>query len=157
MFFSLSLEVPAERTCPTLHDSMVFTAASTLRFLPGSLVSPSLQAPRGTLRQAFQARMSSTSLPSELPSLIARQSKAALEHGSAFFYPSEIHTIEDNASDADVPLQWSVRRCEALREKAREKKRKEEAQGQVKAEPTAPQGGQNPADVFAPPYDRHCE
>lgn len=99
---------------------------------------------------------SSTSLPRDLPSLIAKQYDSALSSGSAFFYPSDVHTITDEAREDGPPMQWTVRRCEALREKAKEKKRKEEAK-EGGEQPPPKEGGQNPSDVFAPPYDKDCE
>ncbi|PWN23189.1 hypothetical protein BCV69DRAFT_297137 [Microstroma glucosiphilum] len=96
---------------------------------------------------------SSTSIPRDLPSLIAKQYDSALSSGSAFFYPSDVHSIKDQEGEDGPSMQWTVRRCEALREKAKEKKRKEEAKS-GRDEPATQKGGQNPSDVFAPPYDK---
>lgn len=102
-------------------------------------------------------------LPSDLPSLLKSRYEAALASGAAFFYPSEIHSVRDKPEETQIQLQWSIRRCEALREKAKEKKRKEgEARGKSEtagasstATKSQQKGGQNPDDVFAPPYDQN--
>lgn len=99
---------------------------------------------------------SSISIPRDLPSLIAKQYDSALSSGSAFFYPSDVHTVSDKEGEDGPSMQWTVRRCEALREKAKEKKRKEEAKSGGD-EPAPKTGGQNPSDVFAPPYDKDCK
>lgn len=95
-------------------------------------------------------------VPSDLSALLSQTWDRALEHKSAFFYPSEIHRIADegdSTGDAKAPsLSWSVRRCEALREKAKEKERKERA-GDDGAGNKDKDSKQNPSDVFAPPYD----
>ena len=101
---------------------------------------------------------SAPSLPNNLPSLLSERYESAIASGSAFFYPSEIHRIEQSAGN--VKLSWTVRRCEALRQKAQEKAKKEKEQSSSEeAKPKAPPqqqgGGQNPHDVFAPPYDPH--
>lgn len=103
---------------------------------------------------------SRTPIPSNLPSLLSTQWDKALQTKSAFFYPSEIHSITDEATSEWPALNWSIRRCEALREKAKEKKRKEQVQEQGKTadekqQPQAGGEGQNPSDVFAPPYDEN--
>lgn len=109
--------------------------------------------------------MSATTLPADLPKLLAERYDSAVASGSAFFYPSEIHRVQDQIEGSDAVLNWSIRRCEALRQKALEKKQKEEEKGKnhndVAKEPSsssqnqASGSGQNPNDVFAPPYDEH--
>lgn len=103
---------------------------------------------------------SAPSLPSNLPTLLSERYESAIASGSAFFYPSEVHRIEQSAGN--VKLSWTVRRCEALRQKAQEKAKKEQSSSskEEEAKPKAPPqqqggGGQNPHDVFAPPYDPH--
>lgn len=101
---------------------------------------------------------SSSTLPPNLPALIAKQYDQAIANSAAFFYPSEIHTVNDESKDGqEVPLQWSVRRCEALRQKALEKKQKESAASHSNGQQSSSSGGQNQSDVFAPPYDQDCE
>lgn len=95
-------------------------------------------------------------LPANLASLLRSRYESALASGSAFFYPSEVHSLEQSAGN--VTLNWTVRRCEALRQKAEEKRRKAEQEGEgepTPAKPSQQEGGQNPNDVFSPPYDQH--
>lgn len=112
--------------------------------------------------RSMSSSSSRTPIPSNLPSLLSTQWDKALQTKSAFFYPSEIHSITDEATSEWPALNWSIRRCEALREKAKEKKRKEQEQeqeqdqGNTANEKQQPQGGgQIPSDVFAPPYDEN--
>lgn len=90
-------------------------------------------------------------IPRELPTLLSSQWDKAIEHKSAFFYPSEIHSITDDATDEWPAVSWSVRRCEALRLKAQEKRGQEREKKDTQE--TGTTSGQNPTDVFAPPYD----
>ncbi|CAO1629521.1 unnamed protein product [Parajaminaea phylloscopi] len=103
--------------------------------------------------------MSAPQVPADLPRLLADRYETAIARGSAYFYPSEVHTVEDRLEDnGEVTLQWSIRRCEALRQKAKEKRSREgKAQPhstEAGSKPTqGSSNGQNPDDVFAPPYD----
>ncbi|CAO1620331.1 unnamed protein product [Sympodiomycopsis kandeliae] len=104
---------------------------------------------------------SASQVPSNLPELVSQQWDSALKNKSAFFYPSEIHRITDDAQAAEddkengiayPEMKWSVRRCEALRLKAKEKQEAKQQDDSSKDQSTQ---GQNPTDVFAPPYDPH--
>lgn len=99
--------------------------------------------------------MSSSLIPADLPRLLAERYESAIATGSAFFYPSEVHCVEDRLEGSNSTLQWSIRRCEALRQKVKEKERKGDRRSPPGAKSSSEPalGGQNPCDVFAAPYD----